>query len=75
MKDGYSVVADISTEYLVTDRTQQYFLELYKDDFQVRADKKLQPTSCKELVFDSFKAPSSTGCAISSRTYVLLSLI
>ena len=36
MKDGYSVVADISTEYLVTDRSQQYFLELYKDDFQVR---------------------------------------
>ena len=35
VKDGYSVVADISTEYLVTDRTQQYFLELYKDDFQV----------------------------------------
>lgn len=35
MKDGYSVVADISTEYLVTDSTQQYFLELYKDDFQV----------------------------------------
>ena len=35
VKDGYSVVADISTEYLVTDRSQQYFLELYKDDFQV----------------------------------------
>jgi hypothetical protein len=41
VKDGYSVIADISTEYLVTDQSQQYFLELYKEDFQVRDDENL----------------------------------
>ena len=35
VKDGYSVIADISTEYLVSDESKQYFLELYKEDFQV----------------------------------------
>ena len=34
VKDGYSVTADIDTEYLVTDTTRKYFLELHKDDFQ-----------------------------------------
>lgn len=35
VKDGYSVMADITTEYLVTDWNKQYYLELYKEDFQV----------------------------------------
>ena len=34
VKDGYSVTADIETEYLVTDTTRKYFLEMHKDDFQ-----------------------------------------
>ena len=34
VKDGYSVIADISTEYLVADSTRLYFLELFKEDFQ-----------------------------------------
>ena len=34
VKDGYSVTADVDTEYLVTDTTRKYFLELHKDDFQ-----------------------------------------
>ena len=35
VKDGYSLTADVDTEYLVTDSTRQYFLELKKEDFQV----------------------------------------
>lgn len=34
VKDGYSVIADIDTEYLVTDKSKRYFLELFKEDFQ-----------------------------------------
>ena len=34
VKDGYSVTADVDTEYLVTDTTRKYFLELHKNDFQ-----------------------------------------
>eukprot|EP00094_Tigriopus_californicus_P014484 TCALIF_14079-PA protein Name:"Protein of unknown function" AED:0.36 eAED:0.36 QI:0/1/0/1/1/1/2/0/558 len=34
VKDGYSVIADIDTEYLVTDQSKRYFLELFKEDFQ-----------------------------------------
>ncbi len=34
VKDGYSVMADISTEYLVTDRHKEFYLELFKEDFQ-----------------------------------------
>ncbi len=37
VKDGYSVIADIATEYLVTDAGKRYFLELHKEDFQVGA--------------------------------------
>ena len=36
VKDGYSVTADVDTEYLVTDASREYFLELKKEDFQVR---------------------------------------
>jgi hypothetical protein len=35
VKEGYSVTADIATDYLVTDYTRTYFLELNKEDFQV----------------------------------------
>ena len=35
VKDGYSVTADVDTEYLVTDSSREYFLELKKEDFQV----------------------------------------
>ncbi len=35
VKDGYSVIADIDTDYLVTDETSNYYLELHKQDFQV----------------------------------------
>ena len=35
VKEGYSVTADIATDYLVTDYTKSYFLELNKEDFQV----------------------------------------
>lgn len=34
VKEGYSVTADIATDYLVTDYTRTYFLELNKEDFQ-----------------------------------------
>ncbi len=34
VKDGYSVIADITTDYLVSDKSKTYFLELYKEDFQ-----------------------------------------
>ena len=34
VKDGYSVTADIDTDYLVTDSSREYFLELHKEDFQ-----------------------------------------
>jgi hypothetical protein len=34
VKEGYSVTADIATDYLVTDYTKTYFLELNKEDFQ-----------------------------------------
>ena len=34
VKDGYSVVVDVDTEYLVTDPSKEYYLELRKEDFQ-----------------------------------------
>uniref|UniRef100_A0A0K2TW19 Uncharacterized protein n=1 Tax=Lepeophtheirus salmonis TaxID=72036 RepID=A0A0K2TW19_LEPSM len=33
VRDGYSVTADIDTEYLVTDAPRNYYLELLKEDF------------------------------------------